>query len=83
MMLASWYVALGHRLPPELPRELRPARDRLLFARWLVMTGRLSDFGPYPAGPMDGGRPSWDQLAETWGAWRPDEAAVAPAARAG
>jgi hypothetical protein len=49
VILASWYVALKHELPTDLPRELEASRDRLLFARWLVLTGRLSDFGPYPS----------------------------------
>ncbi len=49
-MIASWYVALKHELPKYLPPDVAEHRDRLLFARWLVMTGRLSDFGPYPGG---------------------------------
>ncbi len=48
-MLASWYVKLKHWLPTRLPPELAPYGDQLRFVRWLVLTGRLSDFGPYPA----------------------------------
>jgi hypothetical protein len=50
MMLASRYVALGHKLPTSLPPELRERRERLLFARWLVLTGRLSDWEAPPDG---------------------------------
>ncbi len=64
-MLGSWYVTLKHDFPTRLPPELADYADRLRFARWLVLTGRLSDFGPYPAGPVDGGRPSWGQLVGT------------------
>ncbi len=51
-MLASWYVALKHELPTELPPGLQEHRQRVLFARWLVMTGRVSDFGPFPGPAM-------------------------------
>jgi hypothetical protein len=50
-MLASWYVALKHDFPTKMPSELKQARKRILFARWLVLTGRLSDFGPLPEMP--------------------------------
>ncbi len=64
-MLASWYVTLKHELPTRLPPELADYADRLRFARWLVLTGRLSDFGPYPAGLTDGRLVSLDELAGT------------------
>ncbi len=51
MMIASWYVALKHDFPRRMPPELRSGRERVLFARWLVLTGRLSDFGPLPEMP--------------------------------
>lgn len=50
-MLASWYVALKHDFPTRMPPELTQRRKRVLFARWLVLTGRLSDFGPLPEMP--------------------------------
>ncbi len=75
MMLASWYVALKHELPSELPPELLEHRERILFARWLVMTGRVSDFGPFP-GPAIG------QLAQAVQAKRPRRRAPAAAAAA-
>ncbi len=49
-MLASWYVALRHEFPTELPPEVQVLRKQMLFARWLVLTGRLSDWGPFPNG---------------------------------
>ncbi len=49
MMLASWYVTLKHEFPTEMPPELQEHRDDILFARWLVLTGRISDFGPFPS----------------------------------
>ncbi len=63
MMLASWYVKLKHEFPTRLPPELEGNGDRLRFARWLVLTGRLSDFGPYPAELADGRRPSLEHFA--------------------
>ena len=48
MMLASWYVSLRHELPTRMPDDLLEHRDRVLFARWLVLTGRLTDWGPWP-----------------------------------
>ncbi len=51
MMIASWYVALKHDFPTRMPPELRQRRKKILFARWLVLTGRLSDFGPLPQMP--------------------------------
>ena len=50
-MIASWYVALKHDFPTRMPAELSQRRKRILFARWLVLTGRLSDFGPLPEMP--------------------------------
>lgn len=44
MMLASWYVALRHEFPTRLPANLLAERDRLLFCRWLILTGRMSDW---------------------------------------
>ncbi len=62
-MLASWYVTLKHELPTHLPPELAADADRLRFVRWLVLTGRLSDFGPHPAGLADGRLLSLDEFA--------------------
>ena len=53
MMLASWYVALKHTFPTELPSELSANARSVRFARWLVMTGRLTDFGRYPTSDGD------------------------------
>ncbi len=61
-MLASWYVTLKHQFPNQLPPEVAAYGDRLRFARWLVLTGRLSDFGPFPAELADSRRPSPDQF---------------------
>ena len=47
MMLDSWYVALGNELPSTLPAGLAEHAAELRFARWLVMTGRLSDWDSY------------------------------------
>lgn len=48
MMLSSWYVALKHDFPKRLPEELEDCADAVRFARWLVLTGRLTDWGSYP-----------------------------------
>ncbi len=46
MSRSCQYLALKHKFPTELPPELRERQDHLLFARWLVLTGQLSDFVP-------------------------------------
>jgi len=47
-MIHRSYVALRRTLPTELPPELVEHRQGLSFARWLVLTGKLSDFEPEP-----------------------------------
>ncbi len=51
MMLACWYIALKHTFADDVPPELRPHRDGVQFARYLVLTDRLSDWGPYQGAP--------------------------------
>ncbi len=45
-MVATSSAVRQHEYPTELPPELVEHWDRLLFARWLVLTGRLSDSLP-------------------------------------
>lgn len=47
-MLVSWYVALRHEFPTEMPPELRERGARIQFARWLVLNGLLSDWPTCP-----------------------------------
>jgi hypothetical protein len=51
-MTHSIYLQLRRPSPTELPPELLKHRKGVLFARWLVLTGKISDFGPEP---RDGG----------------------------
>ncbi len=39
------YSELKHEFPEEMAPELEPYRERVLFARWLVQMGHLSDWG--------------------------------------
>ena len=47
-MTVSQYVAMEHEFPTELPPELEPHRERVEFARWLVVSGLLSDWTEGP-----------------------------------
>lgn len=43
-MRAAWSLALRHSYQSDVPMRLWRHAARLRFARWLVLTGRLSDW---------------------------------------
>lgn len=75
-MLASWYVKIRHQFPTTIPGNLLAERDRILFARWLVLTGRLSDWREPAIRPAITSGQSLTSLASEWSA-----ASSTPAAR--
>lgn len=44
MTAISKYVEMKHEFATEMPADLQPHRERVEFARWLVLNGQLTDW---------------------------------------
>ena len=45
----SVYAALGHKFPVVTPKETLERSNHLVFVKWLVSSGRVSDWTPKEA----------------------------------